>query len=73
VKVHVSGSATAPMVTAQGERLVSHAGVGMLAEVADLSGLTGGLTALFARQGVRWRRHPPGVTLAVPRRRSRMA
>jgi hypothetical protein len=36
----------------------------MLAEVADLSGLTGGLSGLFARQGVRWRHHPPGVTLA---------
>ena len=64
MKVQSSRSATAPMVTAEGERLVSHAGVGMLAEVADLSGLTGGLTALFARQGVRWRRHPPWVTLA---------
>src|SRR5215212_5424871 len=52
------------MVTACGERLVSHAGVGLLAEVADLSGLTGGLSALFARQGLRWRRHAPGVTLA---------
>src|SRR3954454_2924317 len=87
VKVQSSRSATAPMVTAQGERLVSHAGVGMLAEVADLSGLTGGLSGVFARpgvrgrgaarwgwpggwgglsprQGVRWRHHPPGVTLA---------
>jgi hypothetical protein len=53
-----------PVVTADGERLVSHAGVGMLAEVADLSGLTAGLCALFARHGHRWRRHPPGVTLA---------
>jgi hypothetical protein len=52
------------MVTANGERLVSHAGVGMLAELADLSGLTAGLSGLFARQGLRWRRHPPGVTLA---------
>ena len=32
--------------------------------MADLSGLTAGLTGLFARQGLRWRRHPPGVTLA---------
>jgi hypothetical protein len=53
-----------PAVTAHGERLVSHAGVGLLAEVADLSGLTGGLSGLFARQGLRWRRHAPGVTLA---------
>src|SRR4051812_8246686 len=64
VKVQSSRSATAPMVTARGERLVSHAGVGMLAEVADLSGLTAGLSGLFARHGVRWRRHAPGVTLA---------
>jgi Transposase DDE domain group 1 len=64
VKVQSSRSATTPIVTADGERLVSHAGVGMLAEVADLSGLTGGLSALFARHGHRWRRHPPGVTLA---------
>src|SRR4051794_35773248 len=64
VKVQSSRSATAPMVTALGERLVSHAGVGMLAEMADLSGLTGGLNGLFARQGLRSRRHPPGVTLA---------
>jgi hypothetical protein len=46
-------STTTPVVTADGERLVSHAGVGMLAEVADLSGLTGGLFGLFARQGHR--------------------
>ena len=64
MKMQSSRSATAPMVTAKGERLVSHAGVGMLAEVADLSGLTAGLSGLFARQGVRWRHHPPGVTLA---------
>ena len=32
--------------------------------MADLSGLTGGLSGLFARQGLRSRRHAPGVTLA---------
>jgi hypothetical protein len=64
VKVQDSRSTTVPVVTADGERLVSHAGVGMLAEVADLSGLTGSLSDLFARHGHRWRRHPPGVTLA---------
>src|SRR3954463_7419386 len=36
----------------------------MLAELADRSGLTAGLSGLFARQGLRWRRHAPGVTLA---------
>jgi Transposase DDE domain group 1 len=64
VKVNDTRSAAVPAVTAKGERLVSHAGVGMLAELADLSGLTGGLSGLFARQGLRWRRHAPGVTLA---------
>jgi hypothetical protein len=64
VKVQSSRSTTTPKVTADGERLLSHAGVGMLGEVADLSGLTGGLSGLFARQGHRWRRHAPGVTLA---------
>jgi len=63
VKVKNSRSAIAPNVTARGERLVSHAGAGMLAETADLSGLTAGLTGLFAAQGHRWRRHAPGVTV----------
>ena len=63
MKVNVTRSVAVPVVTAGGERLVSHAGVGMLAEVADRSGLTGGLSGLFARQGLRWRRHAPGVTL----------
>jgi hypothetical protein len=63
VKVKGNRSVASPLVTAQGERLVSHAGTGLLAEVADLSGLTGGLTGLFGARGLRWRRHPPGVTL----------
>jgi hypothetical protein len=63
VKVNDSRSVAVPALTAAGERLVSHAGVGMLAELADLSGLTGGLNGLFARQGLRWRSHAPGVTL----------
>ena len=52
MKVNVTRSVAVPAVTAAGERLVSHAGVGMLAEVADLSGLTAGLSCLFARQGL---------------------
>lgn len=64
MKVKGSGSVAVPVVTADGERLVSHAGVGMLAEVADLSGLTAGLSELFASQRLYWRRHAPGVTLA---------
>ena len=51
------------MVTAQGERLVSHAGVGMLAETADLSGLTAGISGLFGGHGHVWRAHEPGVSV----------
>jgi Transposase DDE domain group 1 len=51
------------VLTTRGARLVSHAGLGMLAEVADLSGLTAGLNSMFVREGCQWRRHPPGVTL----------
>jgi hypothetical protein len=58
VKVQVSRSVLTPQVTALGERLVTHAGLGMLAEVADLSGLTSGLNAMFAVDGHRWRRQP---------------
>lgn len=63
MKVQVSRSAATPVVTGLGVRLVSHAGAGMLAEVADLSGLTAALSDMFRRGGVRWRRHDPGVTL----------
>jgi Transposase DDE domain group 1 len=63
VKVNDSRSVAVPEVTAKGERLLSHGGVGMLAEVADLTGLTGGLSGLFERQGLGWRRHAPGTTL----------
>ena len=62
--VQVSGSVQVPRVTALGERLVSHAGAGLLCEVADLSGLTAGLSGLFARHGYQWRSHAPGVVLA---------
>ena len=48
-------------VTGDGDGLVSHAGVGWLAEVADLSGLTAGLSAAMA--AVPQRRHDPGRTL----------
>jgi len=49
-------------VTGDGDGLVSHAGVGWLAETADLSGLTGGLSVAMA--GVPQRRHDAGRTLA---------
>lgn len=49
-------------VTGEGDGLVSHAGVAWLAEAADLSGLTDGLSAAMA--AVRQRCHDPGRTLA---------
>jgi hypothetical protein len=49
-------------VTADGEGLVSHAGLTWLGEVADRSGLTAGLCQAMA--GLPRRRHDPGMTLA---------
>ena len=49
-------------VTGDGEGLVSHAGMAWLAETADASGLTAGLTTAMA--AVPQRRHDPGRTLA---------
>jgi len=63
VEVHGSRCVSVPVVTTLGERLVSHAGTGMVAEIAVLSGLRSELSGLFAAGGYRWRRHDPGVTL----------
>jgi Transposase DDE domain group 1 len=49
-------------VTADGDGLVTHAGVVWLGEVADRSGLTSGLCRATRR--LARRRHDPGVTLA---------
>jgi len=49
-------------VTGDGDGLVSHAGVAWLADTADLSGLTGGLSSAMA--AVPQRRHDAGRTLA---------
>ena len=49
-------------VTGDGEGIVSHAGLVWLAEVADRTGLTAGLSSAMAR--LPRRRHDPGRTLA---------
>ena len=49
-------------VIGDGDGLVSHAGIAWLAETADLSGLSVGLSAAMA--GVPQRRHDAGRTLA---------
>jgi hypothetical protein len=59
-----SRSAPPVTVTADGRGVVSHAGVGLLGELADRSGLTGALSALMARHGHGFRSHDPGVVLA---------
>lgn len=50
------------VVTGNGAGLVTHAGLGWLAETADLSGLSVGLSSAMSR--VAGRRHDPGRTLA---------
>ncbi len=47
-------------VTADGEGLVSHAGVALLAELADRSGLTAALSEALAPTRERRSRHHPG-------------
>lgn len=51
------------VVSADGEGLVSHAGMVLLAELADRSGLTAGLSAALARTRERRSVHPPGRVL----------
>ncbi len=51
-------------VTADGTGLASHAGSLLLAEMADRSGLTAGLSAAMAHTRKRASRHDPGTTLA---------
>lgn len=50
-------------VTADGEGLVSHAGTGLLTELADRSGLTGGLSRALAGTRERRSAHDPGRVL----------
>ena len=64
MKVHRSRSVLRPRVTTDGQGLVSHAGVGLLSELADRSGLTLGLSNAMAGCGIRWHTHDPGVVLS---------
>ena len=41
-----------------------HAGVGLLSELADRSGLTAGLSHAMAGCGIRWHTHDPGVVVS---------
>jgi hypothetical protein len=61
LKVHRSRSVRRTEVTTGGRNLVSHAGTAMLAELADRTGLTHGLSEAMADCGISWRTHDLGV------------
>jgi hypothetical protein len=63
LKVHRSQSVRRVKVTTDGEGLVSHAGTGLLAEVADCSGLTEAMSVAMGDCGISWHTHDPGVVL----------
>lgn len=63
MKVHRSQSVRRAKVTTGGEGLVSHVGTGLLAELADRSGLTEGLSVAMGDCGISWHTHDPGVVL----------
>ena len=63
MKVHRSQSVRRPKVTTDGEGLVSHAGTGLLAELADRSGLTEAMSVAMGECGISWHTHDPGVVL----------
>lgn len=63
MKVHRSQSVRRAKVTTDGDGLVSHVGTGLLAELADRSGLTEGLSVAMADCGIAWHTHDPGVVL----------
>ena len=63
MKVHRTRSIRRPVVTVDGKGLVSHAGAGLLSEMADRSGLTEAMSHAMAGCGISWHTHDPGVVL----------
>lgn len=63
MKVHRTRSIRRPVVTVDGKGLVSHAGAGLLSEMADRSGLTEAMSHAMADCGISWHTHDPGVVL----------
>jgi len=63
LKVHRNRSVRRPRVSADGQGLVSQAGTALLAEMADRSGLTLGLSEAMGDCGISWHTHDPGVVL----------
>lgn len=63
MKVHRTRSVRRSVVTIDGKGLVSHAGAGLVSEMADRSGLTGAMSQAMAGCGISWHTHDPGVVL----------
>lgn len=63
MKVHRTRSVRRARVTTDGRSLVSHAGTALLAELADRTGLTAGMSKAMADCGISWHTHDPGVVL----------
>ncbi len=63
MKVHRSRSVRRAKVIPDGKNLVSHAGAALLAELADRSGLTEGMSVAMEDCGISWHTHDPGVVL----------
>jgi hypothetical protein len=61
--VHTNRSARRAKVIPDGKNLLSHAGVALLAELADRSGLTDAMSSSMADCGISWHTHDPGVVL----------
>ncbi|MGH9189864.1 MAG: IS1380 family transposase [Acidimicrobiales bacterium] len=61
--MHRSQSVRPVRVTTDGEGLASHAGTGLLAEMADRSGLTEAMSVAMGDCGIDWHTHDPGVVL----------
>lgn len=64
MKVHRNRSVRPLLVSADGQGLVSQAGTALLAEVADRSGLTLGLSEAMGECGISWHTHDPGVVVS---------
>jgi hypothetical protein len=62
-KVNRSRCVTRTKVTTDGKNLVSHAGLALLGEVADRTGLTLGLSHALEGCGISWHTHDPGTVL----------
>ena len=63
MQVHRNRSVRRFAVTTDGENLVSHAGISLLAELADRTGLTSAMSLAMADCGISWHTHDPGVVL----------